>query len=129
MRADLAFQTVLYPLLRDAVAPVSVEVHPAHGKALPFVRIGDTETSDYPAGGKSLLVEVHVWSSAEGSHEAKSLQEDIHDVLHDQALFDVEWKFSPIRENDGRVFLDVDNETWHGVQRFLVIATPVNVVL
>lgn len=123
---DLEFQERLYSRLAAAVSPVAVEAHPPHERTLPFVQIGESQVSEHPAGHE-IIVTIDTWSSAEGSHECKQLQQKIRDGLHAGDEINSTWRFLPIREIDCRVILDVDNETWHGIQRIRVLAVPVTI--
>lgn len=121
MSHDLEFQKVLYTEI-DAAVSCDVEVHPPHNKTYPWVHIGESNSEDYVLG-RTLFVDVHTWSTAEGSHETKSIQEQIRAALHGGTFTGGGFTFSCCRESDCRVFRDIDDETWHGVQTFRVYAT------
>ena len=121
MSAATAFQTEVYAALATACSPTPVSAHPLPGQVLPYVTLGETDGSDDP-GGERLSIYVHTWSSKEGPHEVKALQETIRATLHASERERDGWKFTSLREVDVRTFLDVDGQTWHGVQRFSALA-------
>lgn len=121
---DLEFQVALYEALTAALTPTKVEAHPPHDKALPFLQIGESIVTEHPAGHE-IVVTIHAWSDAEGAHETKQLQQKVRDTFHAAHWIGTDWRFLPIRDFESRVFLDVDNETWHGVQRLRALAVPI----
>lgn len=119
---DLDFQTVLYSTL-DAALSCDVEVHPPHDKPLPFVRIGEAALSDNVIGHE-IRVDIHTYSSAEGSHEAKGIAHAIRTALHGQPFSGGDWIFTCCREEDARTFFDGEDEGWHIVQTYRTLASP-----
>lgn len=127
MSCDLIFQEAIALALAAAMPSVSRGSHPppTGNDALPYVQFGQSEVRDAFVPGHEILTEVHVWSVKEGPHEAKTLQGQIRDALHSFDFSRGGWKFTNVREDTARTFLDVDGETWHGVQRFRALAGPV----
>jgi hypothetical protein len=116
--ADLTFQEVVN--LQIAAALPSVRrgaVQPGNGE-LPYIQFGQSNVSDDFAPGESVDLEVHVWSKAEGPHEVKNYQHAIKAVLQKCSHERGGYRFTAVRQNYASTFLDVDGETWHGVQRF-----------
>lgn len=126
MSCDLIFQEVIAITLAAAMPTVSrgSQPPPEGNETLPYVQFGESEVRDDFAVGHSVTSEVHVWSVVEGPHEAKTLQGQIRDALHSLDFIRSGWKFVNVREDYARTFLDVDGETWHGVQRFRALAGP-----
>ncbi|KWT72372.1 hypothetical protein APY04_0166 [Hyphomicrobium sulfonivorans] len=91
---------------------------------MPYVQFGQSEITDDFVPGHRVLMEVHVWSKVEGPHEVKDIQGKIRGALHGRCLTGAGWRFTCVREDTARTFLDVDGETWHGVQRFRASASP-----
>lgn len=116
--ADLTFQEVINLEIKDALPMVRRGAMPPADKGFPYIQFGQSQILDDYALGKTLLAEIHTWSNVEGSHEIKALQEQIREVLekcsHERGGF----RFVAVRQQNTQVFLDVDGETWHGVQRF-----------
>lgn len=126
MGCDLVFQEVIAIALDAAMPTISQGSHPPpeEDEELPYVQFGQSDVRDDFAVGHSVTTEVHVWSVVEGPHEAKTLQGQIRDALHSIDFTRDGWKFTNVREEYARTFLDVDGETWHGVQRFRALAGP-----
>ncbi len=121
MSCDLEWQTVLYSTIGTAVSPTAVEVKPPHDNALPYVHIGEVLIEDNPIGHE-IFADVHTWSSAEGTHELKTMQAAIRAALHNMTFTSTSFRFTACREEDCRVITDADGETFHGVQRFRALA-------
>lgn len=121
---DLMLQKAMFAAIASTLAPVTVLAHPRHQEAFPYVFIGESEVSDTHPTGHEVLIVVHTWSKTEGPHEAKTIQQSIREELHANSLVEGGWQFVCIREDFASTFLDVDNETWHGVQRFRAKASP-----
>lgn len=118
------YQQALYTAIAAAVAPVAVEVHPPHDKPLPYVQLGNSESSDAP-DGRTLEMIVNTWSSKEGAHEVQALMQQVRDAVVEHAFTVTEWRFYCIRDAYSTVFLDEDDEAWHGVQRITALAEPI----
>jgi len=123
---DLIFQEVIALAIGAAMPTVTRGSHPPppSNDTLPYIQFGQGEVSDTFVPGHEILTEVHVWSAKEGPHEAKTLQGQIRGALHSLDFTRSGWKFINVREDSARTFLDVDGETWHGVQRFRALAGP-----
>lgn len=123
--ADLTFQEVINLELKAAMPNVRRGAMPPADGTFPYIQFGQSHVTDDYAAGKMVLQEVHTWSTAEGPHEVKNLQEQIRALLekcsHDRGGY----HFVAIRQQDARVFLDIDGETWHGVQRFRALASAI----
>ena len=119
---DLKFQTAIYSELVDALPGKTVLSHPTPGQALPYVFIGESEVSDDSPLGHMVRIDVHTWSKLEGPHEVKEIQHSIREALHAISLTQDDWRFSCIREDFAKAFVDADGESWHGVQRFRAYA-------
>lgn len=123
--ADITFQEVINLEIRAAMPAVRRGAMPPGDGGFPYIQFGQSEiTDDWPTG-KTVLAEVHTWSTAEGSHEVKNLQEQIRSILEKCAHDRNGFRYVSIRQHDARVFLDVDGETWHGVQRFRTRASVI----
>jgi hypothetical protein len=120
--ADLTLQEVFAIAIGAALPSVPSGSHPPADRPLPYIQFGQSEVVDEFPPGHELFIDVHVWSKAEGPHQVKEYQDGIRTALHDQAFSRGDWRFTCVRENNARTFLDVDNETWHGVQRFRALA-------
>lgn len=119
---DLAFQTTIYQALSVALlGTCDVEVSPEQNKALPYVRIGDSDVLDNPVGHEITAV-ILVFSDKEGSHEAKQIQEVIRTTLHSATFARDGWTFSCVRQDDARCLFDPNDENWQGIQRFRCLA-------
>lgn len=124
--ADLTFQEVINLEIKNALPLVRRGAMPPADGAFPYIQFGQSTVDDNYAPGKSVTIEIHTWSTAEGSHEVKNLQEQIRALLekcsHDRGGF----HFVAIRQQTAQVFLDEDGETWHGVQRFRALASVIS---
>ncbi len=116
-----SLQKALYRELTTANPGVSVVAHPRVNEALPFIHFGQFEASDAPVGHE-LRAEIHTWSSTEGPHGCDAIQIATRDILHATNPMENEWKYTCLREVSRRCFLDIDDETWHGVQVFRALA-------
>lgn len=125
MSADLVFQEVINLEIKAALPSIRRGAMPPKDGTFPYIQFGQAHVTDTYATGKEIIAEVHTWSTAAGPHEIKQLQQTIRGVLekcsHDRGGY----HFVALRENDARVFLDIDNETWHGVQRFRALASAI----
>lgn len=122
MSADTAFQKVLYSAITSAIPGVRCEAMPPQNNALPWVHIGESVIEEHPVGWQ-ITATVHVWSDAEGPHEAKQYQEAIRAELHNTSYSQDGYSLRCTSQQEARVFLDVNDETWHGVQEFRVFAS------
>lgn len=122
--ADLTFQEVINLQLQASMPSVRRGAMPPADGTFPYIQFGQSFVEDDYPPGCSVTIEVHVWSEALGPHEVKNYQEQIKGLLqkchHDRGG----WHYTAIRQQDARVFLDIDDETWHGVQRFRALAEP-----
>ena len=122
---DLAFQavarTAILAEFTGASNTTEVIAHPSPNRALPFVHIGETEQDDHELG-HYITVSVHTYSDTEGPHEVKTLQSLIHDALHNKNLDSGGVCYTNSRQVFSAVNLDPSDETWHGIQRFKVLA-------
>jgi hypothetical protein len=125
MSADLVFQEVINLEIKAVLPATRRGAMPPKDGTFPYIQFGQVVVSDTYAIGKEIIAEVHTWSTAAGPHEVKQLQQTIRATLekcsHERGGF----RYVAIRENDARVFLDVDGETWHGVQRFKALASAI----
>lgn len=121
MSRDLAFQKAMFAAITAATA-TPVTAHPPHGQALPYIQIGQSEQSSETVGGW-ITAHVHVWSAANGPHEVKQLQAVIETAVRGITAAVDGLTFAAITQEFANCFIDVDNETWHGVQRFHLLAT------
>lgn len=120
--ADLTFQEVINLEIRAAMPAIRRGAMPPKDGSFPYVQFGQSAVLDNYPPGCSVQAYVHVWSTAEGSHEVKTLQQQIKELLQKCAHERGGWRFSAIRQQHLDVFLDEDGETWHGVQRFRALA-------
>lgn len=121
MNYDIEWQKVLFTQIDNAV-PCDVDAHPPGDRTLPYVQIGETTLEDHQIG-RVIFADVHTWSDAEGPHVVKSLQNQIRVALHALSFTGGGYSFSCCREQDCRVFRDTEDEIWHGVQTFRVLAS------
>lgn len=119
---DLTWQTEVYQVLGGASIGAPVEVHPPVNIAMPYVRIGETVINDHVLGHE-ISMDVHTFSKTEGSHEAKTIMHAIREALHGVNFERNGIVYTCCREQDARCFLDTENEEWHGVQTFRVLAS------
>jgi hypothetical protein len=123
--ADLTFQEVINLEIKAAMPNVRRGAMPPGDGGFPYVQFGQSQVVDDFPTGKRLLAEVHTWSTAQGPHEVKNLQEQIRDILEKCSHTRGGFHYVAVRQQDARVFLDIDGETWHGVQRFRALAGPI----
>jgi hypothetical protein len=123
MSPDLSFQKRAWEAVRAVAGPgPSIPTHPAIDEALPYTFIGESQVEDHPIGHEMWLT-VHTWSKSQGTDEVKALQGVVRTALHGLNFTRDEWKFTCCREEYATAILDPDRETWHGVQRFRVLAS------
>lgn len=121
--ADLDFQQEAYKALRSVVdAAVPVETMPAVDQRVPYVFVGPSTTQEHPIG-LELEFEIETWSAAEGTEQAKQLQQSVRNALHDWDFTTDYWAFTYVREVDSELILDAGREHWHGTQRFRALAS------
>lgn len=121
MSPELALQTVVFAEIQTALPAVTCASHMPGDQVLPYIQIGQSETEDH-VGGFDLTLFIHYWSSAEGPHEAKEHMQAVRSRLHGNQFTGNGWSFYVVRETFSDVILDVDEETWHGVQRIRALA-------
>lgn len=121
MSPELALQTIVFGEISTALPSVPSGAQPPANRPLPYIQFGQTSTEDHEAG-HVVTIELHYWSSAEGPHEVKEHADAVRDALHGTSKTGNGWRFSCIRELSNDVLLDVDDETWHCVQRMRAIA-------
>lgn len=119
-----ALQTVLFIQATFALPSATIDVHPPHDRPLPFVQLGNS-TTDERADGRRVRMDVHTWSSKEGPHEVQDMQHAIRSQVQAQTFTQGGWRLYCIRETYSTVMLDVDGETWHGVQTIQAFAEQV----
>ena len=119
---DLTLQEVFAIEIAAALPGVESGAHPPKDGPLPYIQFGQSEVGDNFVPGHELFFDVHVWSNAEGPHEVKNFQSAIRLAIHDRSYERNGWRFTCVREHNARTILDVDDETWHGVQRFRALA-------
>lgn len=122
---DLALQTKINLTLSAAMPAVTIGANPIPEGALPQVTFGESTVLDDVDPLKTLEAMVHTWSSKEGPHEVKTIQQTIRETLHAQSFAQDGWALSCVREVQANVILDADGVTWHGWQRFRAFACPV----
>jgi len=123
--SDLTFQEVIAIEIAATLPAVRSGTQPPADGTFPYIQFGESVVSDTFPAGETVHVEIHVWSTAEGPHEVKNLQATIKGVLHKCAHTRGDFLFTAVRQETARTFLDVDNETWHGVQRFRALASNI----
>jgi hypothetical protein len=123
---DLAFQAVARAAIvaefTNNANTTPVIAHPVPNQALPFVHIGESEQDDHELG-QYIVIIIHTFSEAEGPHEVKQLQSYIATALHDKNLDSGGVCYTNARQVFSTVILDNLDETWHGIQRFKVLAS------
>lgn len=120
---DLALQTVINLGLTAALPAVTVGSYPLPSGSFPYVNFGESTVSDDVAPVKTVEAMVHVWSTVEGPHEAKTIQQTIREAMAGSFIKNG-WALSCVREVQANVILDADGVTWHGWQRFRAFASP-----
>lgn len=121
--ADLEFQAILFSEITAVAGGVTVTAHAKPGETLPMIVIGQSEAESTVAGNM-LSVHVHVWDNSEGPHVVKDLQDKIQTAMEDGNYTGANYSFCINVMEFATCFIDEDNETWHGVQRFKVLASP-----
>lgn len=121
---DLTFQTLIGNRAAAVTTGADVVAHPTPNQALPYIHIGESDIRDYP-GGHEVICIVKVYSSAEGPHEAKGIQDALRLDLHDGLMTLDSWQFTAIREEFSDVIFDPTDQTWQSVQRFRALAQAV----
>lgn len=119
---DLTFQEIINLEIATALPAIRRGAEPPADGAFPYIQFGQSTVGDDYAPGNSVTAEVHVWSTAQGPHEVKQLQQTIKEALQTCTRDRGEWHYSAVRQQTAHVFLDEDGETWHGVQRFRALA-------
>lgn len=120
---DLEFQAIVFTEITAVAGGVPITAHMSPGQELPCIVIGQAEAEGTVAGNM-LSIHVHVWSNAEGPHVVKDLQHKIQGALEDESYIGANYRFVINVMEYSTCFIDEDNETWHGVQRFKVLASP-----
>jgi len=123
--ADLTFQEIVNTELETAFPAVRQGAEPPGDGGFPYIQFGQSHEDDDFAPGSSVTIEIHTWSTAEGPHEVKNMQHEIKSRLQKCKHVRGDYQFTAVRQKLSDVFLDEDGETWHGVQRFRALASPI----
>lgn len=134
MSASWALQQAIYATLstddgiKDVLGdPPRVFDAPPRDAAFPYCVIGDDQASDWSTSteaGSEHIVQVHVWSRANGRREAKLVADAVQAALDGaelsvtgQALIDLRWL-------DANVAREADGETVRAALRFRAVLEP-----
>lgn len=116
------FARIVAQLTTDGLT-AGVTAHALPEQALPYIEIGESRLSDHVAGHE-IEATLHIWSKAEGPRECKLLQQSVRSALHAQGVITAGgFTFTSVREEYQQCFMDRDDEHWHGVQRYRVLAS------
>ena len=100
------------------------------GQAFPYITIGEgssVERDNKTHNAVRADLMVHVWSNSgptgiRGRDEARQISQAVYDALHWQPLTIENYDQLFTRWTFGETILDVDGVTYHGVQRFEILA-------
>lgn len=99
--------------------------HVPQGAAFPYLAIGDdtlTDWSTFARLGQQATVTLHAWSREKGRKEVKAILSQVDTVLNRQELTLSGFTFVACVREFEETFLDADGITYHGVQRYRVMA-------
>lgn len=100
--------------------------HVPSGQVLPYITIGQEtaiDNSTHTKKGMDQTISVHTWSNATGRREAKMIMEQIYELLHEKTLPLIGHVMIMMRFEYSETIPDLDNVTYHGIQRFRVLTT------
>lgn len=91
----------------------------------PYCTIGDDtelDWSTFTTLGQEATVTLHFWSREKGRKEVKAIMSQADTVLNRQTLTLTGFTFVSCVREFAETFLDPDGITYHGVQRYRVLA-------
>jgi hypothetical protein len=118
---SLELQAVVYTALNSltpALASGGIHAPAAQDTPLPYVEVGDSNTSAADVLGRQGLVEfvnIHVWTEGGSFSQAKQIISRIRDALHSKKLTVSGRSYASAIVTSTRVFEDADEESIHGV--------------
>lgn len=127
MTASAEVQKAIYEALIAVSVATQVRDTPiaAPGAAdFPFIEIGPSQQLPDDAGGDTGIeefVDVHCYSRAAGQREVKDMMGAIHSALHHRTLVVAGRETAHCWFDGGRVLVEPDGLTRHGVQTFRIV--------
>lgn len=115
----LADDAQLQPLIKGVFDGAAVP----QDQEFPFVTINPgqlTDRSNHTHRGFETEIQVDVWDQSEnwGRKRVQLIQKEIDRLLHDVTICFEGWNIITLRQISVEAFVDADNVTMHGVQRF-----------
>ncbi|MGE0764894.1 MAG: DUF3168 domain-containing protein [Hyphomicrobiaceae bacterium] len=95
--------------------------------AMPYLTIGQTVVRDWSTGtesGNEHRLTLHVWSRAEGRHQAHEIMQAVRDALHEQALTLDGHRLVNLRHEISEARREPDGETYQGIVRLRAVTEP-----
>jgi hypothetical protein len=123
MSAAWELQQSIWSVL-DSALSVPVYDHVDEPDKPPYVVVGEDTLNQWDTkstNGFDALVTLHVWSRYRGREECKSIQGDIYDAMHNQALSVSGYNHVLTQLDLEESFLDDDGLTRHGISRYRVV--------
>ncbi len=96
--------------------------------AFPYLTLGQSTLRDWSTGsedGDEHLLTVHVWSRADGRHEAHEIMQALRDALHERALSLDGHRLVNLRHELSEARREPDGETYHGIVRLRAVTEPI----
>ena len=96
--------------------------------AFPYLTLGQSTLRDWSTGsedGDEHLLTVHVWSRADGRHEAHEIMQALRDALHERALALDGHRLVNLRHELSEARREPDGETYHGIVRLRAVTEPI----
>lgn len=93
----------------------------------PYLTLGQSTLRDWSTGteeGDEHLLTLHVWSRAEGRHEAHEIMQALREALHDRALVLEGHNLVNLRHELSEARREADGETYHGIVRLRAVTEP-----
>lgn len=126
--APIEYQKRIYEILTGdstLMAKVSgIFDNVPQNQAFPFVKIGFDEFTDrgsHTTEGWDAILVINVWAQGSGRKAVHEIQADIDRLLHRQDLTVSGWTEVSLRRDFSTVFVEDDDVTYHGVQRFKLL--------
>jgi hypothetical protein len=115
----LANDTQLQPLITGVFDSAAVP----QNQEFPYVTINPgqlVDRSNHTHRGFETQIQIDVWDQSEnwGRKRVQLIQKEIDRLLHDVTICIEGWNIISLRQIQVEAFVDIDNVTMHGVQRF-----------
>jgi hypothetical protein len=115
----LANDTQLQPLITGVFDSAAVP----QNQEFPYVTINPgqlVDRSSHTHRGFETQIQIDVWDQSEnwGRKRVQLIQKEIDRLLHDVTICIEGWNIISLRQIQVEAFVDIDNVTMHGVQRF-----------